>query len=308
MNRLSAPVWAAVAILLAIPFLFVAAGIFSAIASELLPIFGVLAIFFGCGWRMYRLGKTKIADALHITGLFYLVACAAALSCSVLAITTFPYADESLAAADRSFGFDWLAMHAWFRHSAVWSYLLIAAYNALNWAPQVLIVLLCALRGREAAFCFLTSRAVALVLTVAIFPLFPASAAFHFYGLTPDMMPGQTAVASWELPEIMESLRNGANRTLGRAELTGIVTMPSFHAAGAILLLWAYWTFKWLRVLSVAINGAMFLSAVPVGGHYLVDIIAGLALAILSIVIARGLQGAVPRYAFPRSPMAATNP
>lgn len=294
-DRMSSPAWASVAFLLAIPCLSVAAGIFSVAVLELLPIVGVLAIFFGCAFRVYRLGKPKVADALYITGLFYLIACGAALSCSVLTITALPYADNALAAADRALGFDWLAMHAWFQHSPIWSRVLIQSYFALNWGPQVLIFLLCALRSREAAFGFLTAWAVALVLTVVIYPLFPAIAAFHHYGLTPDMMPGQTATASWQLPEIMEGLRNGTDRVLGRAELTGIVTMPSFHAAGAILLMWGYWTFKRLRVAAVALNGTMFLSAVPVGGHYLVDIIAGLALAVLAIVVSKAVHGHVAK-------------
>jgi membrane-associated phospholipid phosphatase len=69
--------------------------------------------------------------------------------------------------------------------------------------------------------------------------------------------------------------------------LGGIVTFPSFHAASAVLYAWALWPVRWMRPIVVLAFTAM-LAATPInGGHYLIDIIAGTAIAILAIAAAR---------------------
>jgi membrane-associated phospholipid phosphatase len=68
--------------------------------------------------------------------------------------------------------------------------------------------------------------------------------------------------------------------------LNGVVTFPSFHAAAAILLGWGFWALRWIRWPAVALNIAMFLAAVPIGGHYVADILAGAAAAVLAIKVA----------------------
>ena len=76
-------------------------------------------------------------------------------------------------------------------------------------------------------------------------------------------------------------------RHLDLLGLGGIVTFPSFHAASAVLYAWALWPVRWMRPIVVLAFGAM-LAATPInGGHYLIDIIAGTAIAVLAIVAAR---------------------
>src|SRR3989304_3194251 len=58
----------------------------------------------------------------------------------------------------------------------------------------------------------------------------------------------------------------------------GIITMPSVHTAVAILLIAGFWKTR-LAVPVIILNTAMIVSCVPVGRHYVVDLIAGAALA-----------------------------
>src|SRR5262249_53845181 len=83
--------------------------------------------------------------------------------------------------------------------------------------------------------------------------------------------------------------RDGTLRHLELLNLGGIVTFPSFHAASALLYAWALWPLRWARPLLVFING-MMLAATPLnGGHYFVDVIAGITVALVSIVAAHRL-------------------
>jgi membrane-associated phospholipid phosphatase len=71
------------------------------------------------------------------------------------------------------------------------------------------------------------------------------------------------------------------------SNLDGIVTFPSFHAAAAVLLAWAASGIPFLRYPMIALNFLMLISAIPIGGHYAIDVIAGSLVAAVSIVAAR---------------------
>jgi len=61
----------------------------------------------------------------------------------------------------------------------------------------------------------------------------------------------------------------------------GILTFPSVHAAVAVLMIIHYWRHWWIAPL----NLAMFISTVPVGRHYVVALLAGAALTLVSLAI-----------------------
>lgn len=270
--------------------------------GEVAPLYGLAGVFLLGGLRLHMLAWTEprpvvrrwalaFADVVILTALFYMVAATAALCSAALATTGLPYADDALAAADRAFGFDWLAAMAWFQSSPRAAAVLIEAYLAINWQPQLAILLLCTLCNRAQAYRFVTAWSVCLLLTVGCFPFFPAIAAFQYYGVDAQAMPGATNWMAWRMAEVLEPLRDGSDTVLGAAELTGIITMPSFHAAAAILLMFGFWPLRWLRWPAIVLNALMFASAVPVGAHYMVDTLAGLALALAAIAAAMLVHG-----------------
>jgi membrane-associated phospholipid phosphatase len=90
-------------------------------------------------------------------------------------------------------------------------------------------------------------------------------------------------------------LREGKLRVPEIGQLTGIVTFPSFHAAAAMLYLWALWAISWMRAIAVICNVLLLLSTPIDGGHYFIDVVAGVCLAILSILAVRSLCRALQR-------------
>jgi len=74
---------------------------------------------------------------------------------------------------------------------------------------------------------------------------------------------------------------------LNEANLSGIVQFPSFHAAAAVILTYSARGVKWLLAVLAPVNALVILATLPCGGHYLVDTIAGLAVAVISILIVR---------------------
>ena len=70
--------------------------------------------------------------------------------------------------------------------------------------------------------------------------------------------------------------------------MQGIIQFPSYHAAGAVLLSYAVAGFpRWIVVPTIIVETVLIVSAIPIGGHHLVDVLAGAALAIASIALAR---------------------
>jgi hypothetical protein len=73
-------------------------------------------------------------------------------------------------------------------------------------------------------------------------------------------------------------LRSGAPVVLER--LPGLISIPSFHALSATILLQAVWSRRWLRPLALAWGALLVGSAWTVGGHYGLDLVAGVGLAV----------------------------
>lgn len=79
-------------------------------------------------------------------------------------------------------------------------------------------------------------------------------------------------------------------RELDLFALAGIVTFPSFHATSAVLYAWALWPVRWMRPIAILANGAMLASTPIDGGHYFIDLIAGIDIAWAAVVSARALS------------------
>ena len=96
-------------------------------------------------------------------------------------------------------------------------------------------------------------------------------------------------------------------RDLDLFGLSGIVTFPSFHAASAALYTWALWQVWWFRPVAVVANAAM-LAATPVdGGHYFIDLAAGIAVAALAIAAAKAISRRLTANSAPMPQLAAVS-
>ncbi|MGL3108564.1 phosphatase PAP2 family protein [Bradyrhizobium sp. BR 1432] len=122
-----------------------------------------------------------------------------------------------------------------------------------------------------------------LAITTLISTLFPATGVYETVGLHsadhPNFEPSVYNATLRELPLV----RDGTVRLLDAFQLGPLLTFPSFHAVSAVLYMWALWPIRWVRGIGLLWNAVM-LAATPIGGgHYFVDVFAGVAVAIASI-------------------------
>lgn len=254
--------------------------------AELNRAFGLFVALWVIGHLAQSAQARLLSDLCKLLAVFCLLALTAPLASAVLAGTEFPLADTRLAQADGWLipGFSWPAMAHIVNQYPQLMKALSYAYVSLGYQPLLLIVILCLLKRSHLGWSFMSCWAGTLLISIAIFPLLPAVGAYAHFGIADTMMPTVLCGSAWHYPVTLQHLRDGTINALGPDALEGIVTMPSFHAASAVLLAWAYGKIRYVRWPFLALNLVMWISAIPIGGHYLVDVLAGTGIALSAVI------------------------
>jgi PAP2 superfamily len=256
-------------------------------ASMLVPL-GAAAIYVGAAYYnacvphrrdpmvVFVLGSTAqlVLITLIMTPMTYMVAAAG-----------LPMADASLDYLDRALGLDWRGYFSFVYARPQLITGLVLGYGMIGWPIFGIPVALGMTRHYRRLQEFTLAFALALIATTVISMFVPALGAYDQLGIKPDpavFTPGGYLDTVRDLPLV----RGGSLRELDIGKLVGIITFPSFHAAAAVLYLWALWSVWWLRPLALIANGGMLLATPIGGGHYFVDVIAGIAVAVLAIIAA----------------------
>jgi membrane-associated phospholipid phosphatase len=263
----------------------------------------VAVAIFVAAQHVYRTWRpdARLAAALGSTAQIIAFAAIGAPLSYVAASFALPLQDHWFDAADRALGLDWPALLAWMNANADFHPLFREIYLSLM--PQtVLVILALALAGRfEWLRIFVLAFVIAALLTVAMAAVVPAEGVWGFYALKtaayPDIIPATREI---HLP-IFHGLREGSYRLLMADGAEGIITFPSLHAALAVLLTAGLWPIPLLRWVALVLNTLMLVSIPVDGGHYFIDVAAGLAIAWASLVSARRIAG---RACQPRTALA----
>jgi hypothetical protein len=250
----------------------------------------------------------KVIFILGATGQLLLIPVLMTPLTYVAAAANLPMQDAALHALDRALGFDWMAWFNFFYERHALLAVTVLAYSMIGWPVFGVPIVLGWTRRYRRLQEFTMAFAIALVTTTVISALVPAMGTYDLLKFMPDpevFTPGAYLAQLHDLPLV----RDGTLRHLSLENLAGIVTFPSFHAAAAALYLWAFWPVRWAGPAAAVANIAM-LAATPIGGgHYLIDIIAGIAVAAGAIAAATAITNRLTRRtaapAFDAVPMAA---
>lgn len=205
----------------------------------------------------------------------------------VAASTDLPMRDADLFAVDRLLGFNWAAYVDFVEAHPTFAAFLNVGYNMIRWPIFAIPVVLAAIGAYRRIEEFTFAFGAALAVTTVLSALVPAIGVYQQIGLDPGTLQHVNPGAYLDQLRDLPATRAGTLRHLELLGLGGIVTFPSFHAASVVLYVWALWPVRWFRPVVLLVNGLM-LAATPVnGGHYFVDLIAGMAIAVLAIVAAR---------------------
>jgi membrane-associated phospholipid phosphatase len=229
-----------------------------------------------------RYGHDRVSGCMETVGLVYGQGLAILFLLFPLAALSGPLADGHLAAADRSLGFDWVNFAAPFaRHKTVQTVVALV-YASFNWQPLLVLVVLF-IQGEEyRAWRLAFAAALSAFLTAMLFPFTPALGTFRYFHINP--LDFSNFGAPWNFGRALLDIKGGTRAITPRL-FTGLVSFPSYHAAAAAIFAWSMWPFKRWRTPFLLLNFGMSASALLMGAHYLVDLLAGAALGIGSILI-----------------------
>jgi hypothetical protein len=263
-----------------VPRCRMAAVMFIAIGSCVIVVTILLA--FAIPYRASGRSRS-IADGLEAVAIWSAFTTVGGVLTHLAMRTHRPLTDASFAQADARLGFSWLAWQA-----AVMSHQFLATVLHLcsaTLAPQLLATVLLGFLGHgERVREFLWAAILSIDVTTIIAGLLPAASAPALFGVDPGVARYQDTLI----------LRGDAPATFTLHHLTGLVSFPSYHAVLAVMLVRAFRGYGWITGAAVAMNIAVIISALVPGGHYLVDLIAGVAVAIVAIIVTRwGMPGSL---------------
>jgi PAP2 superfamily len=233
---------------------------------------------------IYRHRSRALADMAAATASWGALTSTGVVLNYLAASCALPLQDEMMERLDRVLGFDWLAWRDAMLGRSTLSWLLAIAYYSLQ--PQAaLSIIYFTVSGRTARIRELLLLAgVTLAAAVIISAIWPVLGPFAKHG------GGDVAY----LPDVL-ALRAGGPWHFNLFAMQGIITMPSYHTVMAVLFTYAFRGTGPIGYGIAALNMLMLLSIPPIGGHYLVDMLAGGALALVAIAGQRAPRHGVSR-------------
>ena len=235
--------------------------VFKALA---LPIRSLKFVLSSCAHFFFSIGQLLSFTAVGIV-LTYVAASA-----------NFPLMDDVFARLDAAMGFRWQDANAWFQQHLWLEMILWAAYLSTGVQLMSLFLIHCTMEPRKGSGELIWIYMLSLLTVIAISVFMPAKA-------MPGMI-GQNHI------DVFLAARARSVTVLNETNLAGIIAFPSFHTAVAVIMTYSARVMKWLFAVLAPLNVLLIVATVPCGGHYLVDTIAGLAVAAVSILVVREMR------------------
>jgi membrane-associated phospholipid phosphatase len=228
----------------------------------------------------------RLASALSGTGQIIAFSAFGAPLSYLAASAGRPLQDSVFDAADRMIALDWRAMLEWMNQAAFIHPMFSFAYQSFTIQASI-VVLWLSLSGRFARLrTFILAFMIAAVVSIAISALVPAQGVWGYYGLDATSHPAINPVTRDLHLGIFHGLRDGSFRQLSAWGAEGIITFPSMHAAVAVILAIALWPVPVFRWVALGVNIVMVVATPVDGGHYFIDVVAGVVIAVASWIAA----------------------
>src|ERR1700724_4307275 len=111
--------------------------------------------------------------------------------------------------------------------------------------------------------------------------LVPAAGAFVYFEPAQQLFDNFAAGREmWPFLDAFNALRDGSLTKINISSVQGVVSFPSFHTMLGIITTYALRDTRALLIPAIVLNGTMIVSTLPVGGHYLADVLVGAAISI----------------------------
>jgi membrane-associated phospholipid phosphatase len=273
---------------------------------------GVASALMAVNW-FYRTRRPDASLAAALAGTAQIISFAAVTAplSYIAATANFPLQDAALERWDQHLGFDWIQMLS-IVATRPWLQTLFHIVYASFAVQAITSVLALGFAGQFVRLrAFICAFIIATLVTIAVSAVIPAAGPWLFHTPDPSVANGFLPASSTSWPVFL-GLRDGTVHTLYGLRSEGIITFPSLHAGFAILFAAALWRVRGLRWVALLLN-VLMLAATPLcGSHYVIDVIAGSAVAALCWIAAMRIvakrTASLPHATDPQIAAALTTP
>ncbi|MBY3074732.1 phosphatase PAP2 family protein [Rhizobium laguerreae] len=228
-----------------------------------------------CHWR----GIPSLLCIVECTGMGLLLTSPLVVSTYIAFALKLPLQDQQLLQLDRLLGIDWLSLIAFFDAHPLLAKSLMTAYQTFHYQLLFLPVVLSLCGHRSRAYQVVGTYGLICVIASIITIWYPALGTYTDFSLRPGDLKNINGILGVEYVPQIVAVRNDPNFVLQLEHASGIISFPSVHAAVAVLCSWGAWTIRWIRFPMIFLNVLMLLAAITEGGHYVVDLVAGIGVA-----------------------------
>jgi len=247
-----------------------------------------LSVILAAAGLFYERVRKEERLAAMLIGTSFLLAMSASFSLlNYLLLTVAGHRiDAPLAALDRALGVDWPAMMMAMSHHPVIAALLQLAYISV--LPQVaLLVALLGWSGKHEniyALCLALSAGAAI--SIFLWTLAPSFGAFSVYALPADISRRLPLALDAQYARDLISLLAHGPGHISPTSAKGLIGFPSFHAVMAMFVVWYAREISYVRLFALVLNIVVLVATPIQGGHHVVDVLAGFAVAAIGVIFA----------------------
>jgi membrane-associated phospholipid phosphatase len=202
-----------------------------------------------------------------------------------------PLTDGRLASIDAWLGFDWLSLLALANANRLLAWVLVHAYFSTGLVLPLLCIYFAFTHRDQHLMELVALVAIASLFTGILMLFFPAAGAYSWFRPSPDCFSNLSSEAGMWHHKVLVALRSGQRFTYLQSHVSGLVTFPSFHTVLGVITTYSVRRIRGVFPVLLVVNAIMIVSTVPEGGHYVVDVVAGAVVALLSILGVRAACG-----------------
>jgi len=250
---------------------------------------GILGVG-GCFYAFIR-PRADFASAIFTFMLLQLFLFYSGILSYLCARIGMPMMDHQLAAWDKALGLDWPGFVYWAASQPLICDWALAVYGKPFFILPLLTMALLAFTGRANRLEEMLSFVVISTwLTFLVSILVPAGSAYAFHAIPADIAAKLHVTVDATYNSYFNQLRSGEIRAMDMENLKGLVAFPSYHTVVAIMLTLYIRDFRWLIAPVGLVSLGIILATPLIGGHYFVDVLGGIIVAMVTFWLARGLQ------------------
>ncbi len=247
-----------------------------------------LAVFLSAGAVYYRRLRQEPALSAMLAGTAFLCAfsAAAALLNNMLLTVAGARIDLFLARIDQALGVSWLGLMALAaNHPHVDAVLRVVYISMLPQVALTVVVLGCTGRATR-IYTFCLAVAAGAAIAVGIWTVAPSIGAVAVYALPARVAATVHAPVDAAYAHQIAAMFAHGPGFITPDQVKGLIGFPSYHAVLALLVMWALRDVPKLNWAIFALNALVLFSTPIEGGHHVIDVVAGFAVAGLAIASA----------------------